>query len=269
MATRRSRIVLITGASAGIGRATAVRLARDGASLVICARRAEKLRETAAEIERSGGQVLAQVADVTRPGDMRDLVARGLDRFGRLDAAVCNAGFGVYGSIDTVEPAQMQKVLDVNYMGTYHTIRAALPVFRRQGFGHIVVVSSIVGRRGVPFTGAYAATKFAQVGLAEALRTELKGTGIHVSTVLPISTPTEFSQVMVRESGFATRASGPRQQVEDVAKAIALGLARPRPEIYPYRPAKLLTVLNAVAPGLCDTVVKRWGRTPLPPNGGV
>ena len=113
--------------------------------------------------------------------------------------------------------------------------------------------------------GAYAATKFAQVGMAEALRAELKGTGIHVSTVLPISTATEFSQVMVRESGFATRASGPRQSAESVAEAIAAALARPRPEIYPYRPAKLLTVLNAVAPGLCDTVVKRWGRTPLPP----
>ena len=269
MVQRGSRVVLITGASAGIGRATALRLARDGASLVICARRAEKLHEAATEIERSGGQVVAQVADVTRPGEIADLVARGLDRFGRLDAVICNAGFGVYGAIDAIEPAQMQKVLDVNYIGTYHTIRATLPLFRRQGFGHILVVSSIVGRRGVPFMGAYAATKFAQVGMAEALRAELEGTGIHVSTVLPISTPTEFSQVMVRESGFATRARGPRQLVEQVAEAIAGGLARPRPEIYPYRPAKLLTVLNAIAPGLCDTVVKRWGRTPLPPNASA
>ena len=102
----------------------------------------------------------------------------------------------------------MRKLLDVNYLGTYHAARAALPVFRRQGRGHLVIVSSIVGKRGVPYMGAYSATKFAQVGLAESLRAELVGTDIHVTVVFPVSTETEFFDVMSRETG-ARRASDP------------------------------------------------------------
>ena len=90
---------------------------------------------------------------------------------------MCNAGFGFYGTVDAIAPAEMQRLLDVNYLGTYHAVRAALPVFRRQGRGHLIIVSSIVGRRGVPYVGAYAATKFAQVGLAECLRAEARGVG--------------------------------------------------------------------------------------------
>ena len=98
----------------------------------------------------------------------------------------------------------MHKLVDINYFGTYHATRAALPVFRRQGRGHVIIVSSIVGKRGVPYMGAYSATKFAQVGLAECLRAELAGSGIHVSVVYPVSTDTEFFDVMSRETGTAT-----------------------------------------------------------------
>ncbi len=111
---------------------------------------------------------------------------------------VCNAGYGVYGTIDQIAPEQMQAMMDVNYFGTFNAARAALPIFRRQQHGHLVIISSIVGKRGVPYMGAYAATKFAQVGLAECLRAELVGSGIHVSVVYPISTETEFLDVMVR-----------------------------------------------------------------------
>src|SRR5580765_705333 len=159
-----SRVVAITGASAGIGRATALRLARDGAALVICARRAGRLDAVAAEIMAAGGEALPIVADVTRGADMDRLVAHAIERFGRLDVMMCNAGFGVAGAIDDVPPDQMQQLLDVNYTGTYHATRAALAVFRRQQSGHVIIVSSIVGRRGVPYMGAYAASKFAQVG---------------------------------------------------------------------------------------------------------
>lgn len=261
------RVIAVTGASAGIGRAIAVRFARDGAAMALCARRAAPLSEAAREVEQVGGLALPVVADVTRDEAMADFVAQGVARFGRLDAVVCNAGFGIYGQVDAIQPAQMQRLIDVNYMGTYHAIRAALPEFRRQGHGHIFVISSIVGRRGIPFMGAYAATKFAQVGLAESLRAELRGTGIHVSLVYPISTATEFTDVMVRESGFATRAHGPKQRADAVADAVARALGRPVPEIYPYRPSKALAVLGALAPGLCDRLVQRWGREPIPPAG--
>jgi short-subunit dehydrogenase len=258
-----TRVVAITGASAGIGRATALRLARGGASLALCARRREQLEETEREIARLGGQVLTIVADVRCEGDLNGLVEQTLRRFGRLDVMMANAGFGIYGPIDAIEPSQMRRLIDVNFMGTYYSVRAALPVFRRQGTGHVIIVSSIVGRRGVPYMGAYAATKFAQVGLAECLRAELDGSGIHLTVVYPVSTETEFFQVMTRESGHATRANGPRQSADDVADAIARAIERPVPEVYPYPLARGLVLLNAVAPGFCDRLVRRWARKPI------
>jgi NAD(P)-dependent dehydrogenase (short-subunit alcohol dehydrogenase family) len=257
------KVIAITGASAGIGRATALRLARDGWGVAMCARRQDRLGETSKEVARLGGAPFPLIADVSIPEHMDDMVARTVDHFGGLDVMMCNAGFGIYGHIDEITPAQMERLMRVNYLGTYHAARAALPVFRRQQRGHFVIVSSIVGKRGVPFMGAYAATKFAQVGLAECLRAELAGTGIHVSVVLPISTDTEFFGVMTKESGHATRAGGPRQTADQVADTIAQAIAKPIPEVYPLRKARALTILNALAPGLCDRVVQRWRREPI------
>ena len=113
------RVVAITGASAGIGRATALRLARDGASIAICARRGDRLRVVADEIVKAGGTVLSVVADVTRETDMQTFVDQTLDKWGQLDVMMCNAGYGLYGTIDTVPGDRMREVMDVNYMGTY------------------------------------------------------------------------------------------------------------------------------------------------------
>src|SRR5262249_23771947 len=159
------------------------RLARDGAALAICARRSDKLEAVADEVRRAGGGVLPIVADVTQQGDMEAFVAATVERFGRLDVMTCNAGFGIAGAIDAISSGQMRQLIDVNYMGTFFAARAALAVFRRQGSGHAILISSIVGKRGVPYMGAYAATKFAQVGMAECLRSELVGTPIHVTVV--------------------------------------------------------------------------------------
>jgi short-subunit dehydrogenase len=258
-----SRIIAVTGASAGIGRAVAVRLARDGASLAICARRGDRLGHVAAEIEAAGGHAFPFVADVTREHDMVELVRLSLERYQRLDVMICNAGFGVAGAIDTMPPAQMRKLLDVNYLGTYYAARAALPVFRRQGRGHLVIVSSIVGRRGTPYMGGYSATKFAQVGLAESLRSELAGSDIHVTVVFPVSTETEFFDVMLRETGAEVRrAAGPIQSAERVADAIARAIEHPVPEVYPHALSRGLVWLNALAPGFCDRLVRKYGRKP-------
>ena len=255
-----TRVVAITGASAGIGRATALRLARDGAAVVASARRQDRLEALVREIEAGGGSALALVADVTREEEMARLVRVSVERFGQLDVMICNAGFGVEGSADDVSPAHMRKLVEVNFLGTFYGARAALPVFRRQGYGHLLFVSSIVGKRGVPYMGAYSATKFAQVGLAECLRAELAGSNIHVSVVCPVSTDTEFTEVMLRESGSASRARGPQQTADQVADAIARCIGHPVPEVYPYRKARALVLLNAIAPAFCDRFVKRFGR---------
>jgi len=258
------RVVIITGASAGIGHATAVRLARDGAAVVMCARRRDRLDQAASDVRAAGGDPLPVVADVTSAGDMRRLVDLALERFDHVDVMLCNAGFGIAGAADDIAPEQMQKLIDVNFMGTYHAVRAVLPVFRRAQRGHIIVVSSIVGKRGVPYMGAYAATKFAQVGLFECLRSELAGSGIHVSAVFPVSTDTEFFDVMSRETGTTvTRAHGPRQHVDVVAEAIVRAIERPVPEVYPHRWSRALVWLNTAAPGICDRFVQRFGRKPL------
>jgi len=257
------RVVAITGASAGIGRALAIRLARDGASVAICARRRERLDGVAAEIIQAGGTSLPMVADVSRDSEMQAFVDQTVSRWGQLDVMVCNAGYGVYGAIDQIAPEKMQAMMEVNYLGTFNAARAALPVFRRQHHGHFVIISSIVGKRGVPYVGGYAATKFAQVGLAECLRAEFVGSGIHVTVVYPISTESEFHEVMVQHSGYATRARGPRQPAERVANAIARAIEHPVPEVYPYRISKALAVVNSIAPGICDRIVKKWGRKPI------
>jgi short-subunit dehydrogenase len=258
------KIIVITGASAGIGRATALRLARDGASLAVCARRENLLRQVAAAITAAGGDAMAFVSDVTSERDMEELVRLTLNRYHRLDVMICNAGFAIAGQIETVSADQMRRLIDVNFLGTYYAARVALPVFRRQGAGHLIVVSSIVGKRGVPYLGAYSATKFAQVGLAESLRAELAGSNIHVTVVFPISTDTEFSDVMDYETGTPVqRAIGPRQSADQVANAIAKAIERPVPEVYPYRKSRGLVLLNALAPGFCDRVVKKFGRKPV------
>jgi dehydrogenase/reductase SDR family member 7B len=259
-----SRVIAITGASAGIGRATAIRVARDGASVAICARRRDRLDAVAAEIASAGGRALPVVADVVREDDMQMFVGNTVERFGTLDVMMCNAGFGIYGAIDDITPEQMRRLMDINYFGTYYAARAALPVFRRQQHGHLVIVSSIVGKRGVPYMGAYSATKFAQVGMAECLRSELYGSNIHVSVVCPVSTATEFTEVMVRETGGdVSRSLGPAQTVDHVADAIARTIERPAPEVYPYFKSRGLVLLNAIAPGFTDRIVQKFGRKPI------
>jgi short-subunit dehydrogenase len=257
------RVIAITGASAGIGRATALRLAHDGASIAICARRRDRLDAVAAEIEKAGGHAFAVAADVTSEADMNAFVAKTIERFGRLDVMMCNAGFGIYGAIDDITSDQMKRLMDINYFGTFYATRAALTVFRREQAGHLVIVSSIVGKRGVPYMGAYSATKFAQVGMAECLRSELQGTNIHVSVLCPVSTVTEFTDVMTRETGGeVTGALGPQQSAVEVAEAVARAIAHPVPEIYPYFKSRGLVLLNAIAPGFTDKLVQKFGRRP-------
>jgi len=256
----RGRVAAITGASSGIGLAIAQALAREGVSVTLGARRADRLDEAAAAIRAAGGAANAVAMDVTSEPDMQRLVEAARAGSGRLDIMVCNAGFGYYGTVEETPPDVMRRMMDVNFMGTYLGARAAIPVFRTQGEGHLIVVSSIVGRRGIAQMSGYTASKAAQVGFVESLRTEFAGTNIHASVVLPVSTETEFRDAMHRDYGHSVRGLGPKQRAETVAAAVVRCLQHPVAEVYPHRKSRGLTIINALAPGFTDGLVRKYGR---------
>lgn len=264
----RGRVAVVTGASTGIGFAVARELALAGAAVVLGARRTNKLDEAVARIRAEGARAEAVTMDVTSEADMNRLVARAESAFGGLHIMVCNAGFGFYGTIEQTPPEVMRRMMDVNFMGTFLGARAALPIFRRQQAGHLAIVSSIVGQRGIAAMGGYTATKAAQVGFAESLRSEFAGTSIEVSVVFPVSTETEFRSAMARDYGHSVAGLGPKQSTDVVARAIVRGIRRGDVEIYPHAAARGLTVLNAIAPRFTDRLVRKYGRRRTE-NGGT
>jgi 3-oxoacyl-[acyl-carrier protein] reductase len=216
-------VVAITGASAGIGAASARALAAEGASIVLGARRTERLEELATEL---GENVAFIEMDVRKPGDSKRLVETAYDRFGRLDALVANAGIGAYGGIMDLTDEQLAEMMDTNVAGTVWPIRAAVPGFIEAGGGDIVIVASVAGLRGAGDEAVYAATKFAQVGLAGALDRELRGHGIRVTTLSPGGTATEFAMGAGRTPDMPGLAEMMRP--EDVASAVVTVLKQPR-----------------------------------------
>lgn len=212
----RGKNVVITGASSGIGRATALEMARRGADVVLAARRAERLEEVAAECRARGVRAVAVPADVTKPEDCRRLI----DAAGEIDVLVNNAGFAVLGPIAGLPLAELREMMDTNYFGAVHCTQAALPGMLARGSGTIVNVGSITGLMGFARMGGYCATKFALVGFTEALRDEVMGRGVRVALVCPGTTETEF---FVRaERGAIPGASRlmPGVKPERVARAV-------------------------------------------------
>lgn len=260
MARLSNRIVAITGASAGIGRATALEVASRGAAVIAAARRAPLLETLTQEIRGAGGRATAVVSDVTSERDMGTLVERAVTEYGRLDVMICNAGIGFRGALDETPPEALRRLVDVNVMGTLYAARAALVQMRKQDSGHIIAVSSIVGRRGVGGSSVYSATKAAQIGLIEGLRAEFVGTNLHASVVLPVSTVTEFRDAIARDFGHRATGKGPKQAPERVAHAIADCIEAPVAEVYPYRLAWWLAVLAVTAPRQADRFIRRFGR---------
>jgi len=258
----RGAVVAVTGASAGIGRECVLAFAREGARLAAAARRLDRLEALAAEVRALGAEVLVLKTDVGEAEDVKRFVQATVERFGRLDVLVNNAGYGVRGTVAETPAASYERLMRVNYLGTVYGCQAAIPIMRRQGTGVIVNVSSIVGHRALPTGGAYAATKAAQISLTEALRIELRGSGVHACTVHPIGTETEFGEVAARESGKDSAAGGvgPQQSAAAVARAIVRCARRPRPEVYPYPLSRAIVWLGALAPGLSDWLAWRAAR---------
>jgi NADP-dependent 3-hydroxy acid dehydrogenase YdfG len=219
----KDQVVAITGASAGIGQATARELARAGARVVIGARRRERLDAIDAEFP---GQVAAVQMDVRKPEDSRRLVATAIERFGRLDALIANAGMGMYGGILDRSDEELATMLDTNVAGTVWPIRAAVPEMLKAGRGDIVIVASVAGFRGGADEAVYAATKFAQVGLAGSLDRELRDKGIRVTTIGPAGTSTEFAIGAGRTPAMPELKT--YLKPEDIAFAIRTVLEQPR-----------------------------------------
>jgi NADP-dependent 3-hydroxy acid dehydrogenase YdfG len=257
----RGAVVAVTGASAGIGRATALAFAREGSRVAVCARRVDRLQALAAEMAALGAETLVAEVDVACEDQVRAFVESCATRWGRLDVLVNNAGYGVRGRVEETPGEDYQRLMAVNYLGTVYGCRAALPILRRQGRGVIVNVSSIVGKRSLPGGAAYAATKAAQASLTEALRVELAGSGVSACSVHPIGTATEFGEVADRLSaGHKGGAIGPQQTAEAVARAIVRCARRPRAEVYPYPLSRPLVWINALLPSLVDRMAARAAR---------
>ena len=254
------RVAVVTGASSGIGLAIGQHLAREGVAVVLGARRADRLDDAVRGIRAAGGRADYLVMDVTSETSVQHLVQHARDALGRLDIMICNAGFGFYGTVEETPGPIMQRMMDVNFMGTFYGARAALPIFRAQSHGHLIVISSIVGRRGIPLMSGYSATKAAQVAFVESLRAEFSGTRIAVSVVMPVSTATEFRYAMERDYGHSVSGLGPTQSMDDVAQAVVRCVQRPRAEVYPHASARALTIVNAILPGLTDRIVRKYGR---------
>jgi short-subunit dehydrogenase len=248
-------VALVTGASSGIGEATAVALAGAGLRVALCARRKDRLDQLAARITGQGGVAAVHAVDVTDPLAVRAMVEAVDTQWGRLDLLVNNAGRGLSATVEQTTAEELRALMELNVVAVLGATQAALPIMRRQGSGHIVNVSSVVGRRAVPYRAAYSATKFALGALSETLRVELTGSGITVTLVYPIGTETEFHQVEVQKVPW--RPMGPVQSAERVARAILGCVHRPRPEVYPYWPARILAVMSVIAPGLVDRGMRR------------
>jgi len=254
------KVIIITGASAGIGRASAEQLAAEGAAVVLCARRQAELDVVVTGITSRGGRATGMVADVTSETDMQRLVAKAVEVYGRLDVMICNAGIGYHRQFVDTTADVMRRLLDVNVMGTFYAARAAMDVFTRQNSGHIIAVSSIVGRRGIAGSSAYSATKAAQLGFIESLRAEFEGTPFRASVVFPVGTETEFHDAIRRDFGHDTIGHGPMQTPDDVARGIVKCVIKPRPEVYPFGSAKLLAILSVMFPKTADGFVHRFRR---------
>jgi NAD(P)-dependent dehydrogenase (short-subunit alcohol dehydrogenase family) len=254
----RNSVVVITGASSGIGRATALAFARKGARLAITARREEKLEEVARECAEQGAECLAITCDITDEQDVQALADEVFDEFGGIDVWVNNAGTTAFGRIDEMPYAVYRQVIDTNLFGYIHGARAAVSHFRRQGKGILINVSSIAGKIGHPFVSAYCASKFGIIGLSDSLRTELRHEPeIHVCTVLPVGTDTPLFQHGANYYGQEARPPSPVYSPEQVARVI-VGCARsPRREVAVGWMGKFMNRLHGLAPGFAEQMLAR------------
>jgi 3-oxoacyl-[acyl-carrier protein] reductase len=215
--TLQGKTALVTGASRGIGRAVAHALAGTGVKLGLASRSGDDLGIAGA---------VARPCDVRDPGQLQAMVDATVDRFGRLDILVANAGVGAYGPFLELPADQLEELIDVNVKGTIYAVRAALPHLLESGEADLVTVASEAGRRGLPLEAVYSASKFAQVGLTRALDHELRERGVRCTNICPGGVATDFAMGRGRTPGMPELAG--MMTAEDVAEVVLFALTRPR-----------------------------------------
>ncbi len=254
---RESRAI-VTGASSGIGRAIALELARQGAQLILVARREDRLSEVADEITPGDGRAECVVGDLTDPQTRQASIEAARRSYGGLDLLVNNAGVGAMGLFEDAEPTRVRRVMEVNFFALVEMTRLALPLLKLGTNAMIVNVSSILGHRGVPHSSEYSASKFAVQGFSEAIRAELTAQKVDVLVVSPGTTETEFFDRVIQRTGEASWPEHRPVTAAEVARQTVRAIRRGRHEIIPYRWGKVLCWMNRVSPGLVDRLMARY-----------
>lgn len=267
-------VVVVTGASGGIGAATAVALAAEGATVVLAARREDALREVAERCAAAGADALPVPTDVTDPAAVTALARAATSEFGRIDAWINNAGVGLYAGLADAPLDEVRKVIDVNLLGCLHGVQAALPGLRAAGGGVIINVASVLSDITVPFMGAYTISKHAVRGLSDTLRQELVQDDVSVCTVLPASIDTPFYRNAGNRSGREVRPIPPVYPPETVARTMVTALRKPRREVYAGRLGHALAIQWKLTPAPVERLLAWYGRraaftaTPAAPTTG-
>jgi NADP-dependent 3-hydroxy acid dehydrogenase YdfG len=244
------KIAIVTGASAGIGRSTALALARRGAHIGLAARRTALLEQAAEEIRSLGREALVVTTDVTDQNQVNRLVDCVIERWGRVDILVSNAGEMVRAYFDTLTVGHVQHSMAVNFYGGVYAILAVLPHMRERGSGHIVVVTSMDGKIGIPKEAPYVTAKFATTGFAEVLRQEVRSKGIFVSNVLPGRVDTALIP------NLRVPRIQPKMPPEAVARAILHAIEKRKAEVILPPLAILYYYVHTLSPRLCDWFIK-------------
>ncbi len=252
------KVAIITGASSGIGEATARELAARGASVVLASRAAGKLEALRHEISASGGVALVVETDVSDRDSVEAMVGRAVEELGSLNVLVNNAGLGLSGKVAEVRAEDVRHVFEVNTVGPLNCIQSALPHMGEGG--HIINVSSVVGRRAIPKVGAYCASKFALNALTDALRVEIADRGITVTSVYPGTTRTSFRENSrrTRDEKRGWRPSGVTP--ERVAQKIADAAERGPRDVYVTLPDRLFVAAVTLFPTLADRGLRGWAK---------
>lgn len=251
MGKMEGKKVAITGASSGIGRATALRMAKEGADVALIARNRDRLEETAAAVRELGRKAVTIEADITDEEQVRHAVETAISELGSLDVFHCNAGIYLRCPAKDLRMDQIRKLMEVDFFGCLNCVYAVLPYFLERKSGTIVTTCSMDGKKGVPPDAAYVSAKFAMNGFFQVLRQELRGSGVHVAIIYPsrMDTP-QIAHV-------DTPALTPKGDPDMVARAVVKAVVRKKKELMvPSLPCHLMTWADAISPSISDWLVR-------------